>query len=226
LTFYFKIGRAGRDNKPSKAIMFWTPADRARIEYLFSKGGEEHETNQELITLRAEKLDDIFAYSQHYGCRHQFLYNYFGQDDYVCDYSKNNCDMCLLMKNNIKPDPQKNTSSSQDNMNPKYKMRAKEHHIPPETLAKNNLLHGTTNSKNEIPKIPPKPESETLALVEEISKYNLNNILSRNSVRAIARTRPQTYEALAAIKGVGHPRARILACKLLPIFLKDEQEEE
>eukprot|EP01124_Arcella_intermedia_P018003 TRINITY_DN2497_c0_g1_i1.p1 TRINITY_DN2497_c0_g1~~TRINITY_DN2497_c0_g1_i1.p1 ORF type:complete len:577 (-),score=113.35 TRINITY_DN2497_c0_g1_i1:13-1557(-) len=95
--YYQQIGRAGRGIDSAVALLLYQPADRARLLQVIRSGEDESGTDSNLLNFRTEKLDDVEGYFNDMGCRHSFIYNYFGQN-YVCDPSKGKCDRCGQVK--------------------------------------------------------------------------------------------------------------------------------
>lgn len=86
-SYYQETGRAGRDDLPSQAIMFYDPADYAWLQKMLL---EEPESEQRDI--KQHKLQAIGAFAESQTCRRLVLLNYFGESrQEPCK----NCDICL-----------------------------------------------------------------------------------------------------------------------------------
>ncbi|AAP95432.1 ATP-dependent DNA helicase RecQ [[Haemophilus] ducreyi] len=85
--YYQETGRAGRDDLPSEAVLFYNPSDYAWMEKTLL---EEPETDQRQI--KQHKLQAIGAFAESQTCRRLVLLNYFGESRQApCQ----NCDICL-----------------------------------------------------------------------------------------------------------------------------------
>ena len=86
-SYYQETGRAGRDDLPSQAVMFYDPADYAWLQKILL---EEPESEQRDI--KQHKLQAIGAFAESQTCRRLVLLNYFGESRREpCK----NCDICL-----------------------------------------------------------------------------------------------------------------------------------
>ena len=86
-SYYQETGRAGRDDLPSQAVMFYDPADYAWLQKMLL---EEPESEQRDI--KQHKLQAIGAFAESQTCRRLVLLNYFGESRREpCK----NCDICL-----------------------------------------------------------------------------------------------------------------------------------
>lgn len=85
--YYQETGRAGRDDLPSEAVLFYDPADYAWLNKVLQ---EKPESEQRQI--EQHKLQAIGAFAESQTCRRLVLLNYFGESrQHVCQ----NCDICL-----------------------------------------------------------------------------------------------------------------------------------
>lgn len=86
-SYYQETGRAGRDNLPAQAVLFYDPADYGWLEKILL---EKKENAQRKIEQYKLQMMGEFAESQ--TCRRLVLLNYFGEyRQMVCK----NCDICL-----------------------------------------------------------------------------------------------------------------------------------
>lgn len=85
--YYQETGRAGRDDLPSEAVLFYDPADYAWLNKVLQ---EKPESEQRQI--EQHKLQAIGAFAEAQTCRRLVLLNYFGESrQQPCQ----NCDICL-----------------------------------------------------------------------------------------------------------------------------------
>ena len=86
-SYYQETGRAGRDDLPAEAVLFYEPADYAWLQKMLL---EKPETPQR--QLEQHKLEAIGEFAESQTCRRLVLLNYFGEHRQTpC----NNCDICL-----------------------------------------------------------------------------------------------------------------------------------
>lgn len=85
--YYQETGRAGRDDLPAEAVLFYEPADYAWLQKILL---EKPETPQRQI--EQHKLQSIGEFAESQTCRRLVLLNYFGE---YRQKPCNNCDICL-----------------------------------------------------------------------------------------------------------------------------------
>ena len=86
-SYYQETGRAGRDDLPAEAVLFYEPADYAWLQKILL---EKSETPQRQI--EQHKLEAMGEFAESQTCRRLVLLNYFGEHRQTpC----NNCDICL-----------------------------------------------------------------------------------------------------------------------------------
>lgn len=86
-SYYQETGRAGRDDLPSEAVMFYDPADYGWLHKVLL---EKPESEQRQI--EQHKLQAIGAFAESQTCRRLVLLNYFGESR---QQNCGNCDICL-----------------------------------------------------------------------------------------------------------------------------------
>lgn len=85
--YYQETGRAGRDDLPAEAVLFYEPADYAWLQKMLL---EKPESSQRQI--EQHKLEAIGEFAESQTCRRLVLLNYFGEHRQApCK----NCDICL-----------------------------------------------------------------------------------------------------------------------------------
>ncbi|MBV6539948.1 ATP-dependent DNA helicase RecQ [Ursidibacter maritimus] len=86
-SYYQETGRAGRDDLPAEAVLFYDPSDYGWLNKILL---EKPETEQRQI--EQHKLQAIGAFAESQTCRRLVLLNYFGESrQQPCK----NCDICL-----------------------------------------------------------------------------------------------------------------------------------
>ncbi|QIM62591.1 ATP-dependent DNA helicase RecQ [Pasteurellaceae bacterium Orientalotternb1] len=86
-SYYQETGRAGRDDLPAEAVLFYDPADYGWLHKILL---EKPESEQRQI--EQHKLQAIGAFAESQTCRRLVLLNYFGESrQQPCQ----NCDICL-----------------------------------------------------------------------------------------------------------------------------------
>jgi ATP-dependent DNA helicase RecQ len=85
--YYQEIGRAGRDGKPSEAILFAGFNDVATFRKMIDEG----EADSAFKQVQTQKLDRIWEFAQASNCRTNFILNYFGE---ISTQPCGHCDNC------------------------------------------------------------------------------------------------------------------------------------
>lgn len=86
-SYYQETGRAGRDDLPSEAVLFYDPADYGWLQKILLEEPESEQRN-----IKQHKLQAVGAFAESQTCRRLVLLNYFGEPrQQPCQ----NCDICL-----------------------------------------------------------------------------------------------------------------------------------
>ncbi|NBI41219.1 DNA helicase RecQ [[Haemophilus] felis] len=85
--YYQETGRAGRDDLPAEAVLFYDPADYAWLHKILLEKPDNEQRKIELL-----KLEAIGEFAEGQTCRRLVLLNYFGEHQ---QKPCKNCDICL-----------------------------------------------------------------------------------------------------------------------------------
>ncbi len=72
-SYYQETGRAGRDDLPSEAVLFYDPSDYAWLQKILLEEPESEQRN-----IKQHKLQAIGDFAESQTCRRLVLLNYFG----------------------------------------------------------------------------------------------------------------------------------------------------
>lgn len=86
-SYYQETGRAGRDDLPAQAVLFYNPSD-----YMWLKGVLDEKANSPQQRIEQHKLQLMGAFAEAQTCRRLVLLNYFGE---YRQTPCGNCDICL-----------------------------------------------------------------------------------------------------------------------------------
>ncbi len=86
--YYQETGRAGRDGKNSKCILFFSYADKMKHEWFIKQ-----KTDPDHARIAQNQLDAMVSVCSRFNCRRKALLAYFGEK--YADNNCRNCDVCL-----------------------------------------------------------------------------------------------------------------------------------
>ena len=82
--FYQESGRAGRDGKEAKSILFFSPSDLRQLNFYLEQKSDPKEQR-----IARQKLSQVVDYAEGTDCRRTILLRYFGES-----YDNDNCGKC------------------------------------------------------------------------------------------------------------------------------------
>ncbi|KAH7289470.1 hypothetical protein KP509_30G003800 [Ceratopteris richardii] len=92
-SFYQESGRAGRDNKRSRSVLYYGLDDRRSMEFILRNAPKKKIKDANLLKKGMEDFQEIASYCDSPGCRRQKLLGHFGEEATPVICSKT-CDFC------------------------------------------------------------------------------------------------------------------------------------